>query len=754
MSRIRRALLGTLLPACALALPPAARGADAPDPPDFRRDVMAVLSKAGCNQGACHGNLNGKGGFKLSLRGEDPDFDHAALTRDGLGRRTDPFHPAESLLLQKALGAVAHEGGRRFAPESDEYRILRDWIAAGALKDSPVAHASGTPASVVTRLVVTPPEQIVVEPADSVTLRVEATFADGSVRDVTRLAVFEPSAPGVAAVAADGTVRREQFGETAVQVRYLQAQTGVRLAFVPARPDFRWPDPPERNFIDTHVYAKLRALRMRPSPVADDSAFLRRAYYDVLGILPTADEARAFLADTSPDKRARLIDRLLERPEFADHWALKWADLLRNEEKVLDAKGVRVFHAWIRDQFAAGVPLNEFARAVLSGRGSTYADPPANYYRVLRDPYARSEATAQVFLGVRVQCARCHNHPFDRWTQNDYHEWAAFFARVHYRIVDNNRKDRLDTHEFDGEQVVWQDHTSELQHPRTNQPVKPKLLGADAPAPLGPDADRLQTLADWVADPANPFFARAQVNRVWYHLFGRGLVEPNDDFRAANPPANPALLDALANDFVAHRFDLKYLVRLILNSQTYQLSSVPDPTNQADVANFARAQVKPLEAEALLDAYSQVLAVPVRFDGYPLGTRAGQLADAQVGRRGILDGPAARFLKTFGKPDRLFSCECERGDDTTLVQAFQLVTGRLLHEMLTRPDNRLGRLLQDGRDDAAILEEFYLAALSRLPTAREQSGALAYVAKAPDRRAALEDVVWGLLNAKGFLLRR
>jgi hypothetical protein len=333
---------------------------------------------------------------------------------------------------------------------------------------------------------------------------------------------------------------------------------------------------------------------------------------------------------------------------------------------------------------------------------------------------------------------------------------------VQYRVVANNRRDMFDSHEFDGEQVVWQDRTGELLHPRTRQRVSPKLLGADAPLNLASDADRLQTLADWVADPANPFFARAQVNRVWYHLFGRGLVEPNDDFRAANPPANPALLDALARDFAEHRYDLRHLIRVIATSTTYQLSAEPPPSPRGggglgggdDVTNFARALIRPLAAEPLLDGFSQVLDVPVRFDGYPLGTRAVQVADAQVSRRGLLDTPSARFLKTFGKPDRLLSCECERSDDTTLVQTFQLLTGRLLHQLLTAPDNRLGRLLKDGQDDAAILEELYLTALCRRPTQRERRDVLALLAKAPDRRAAWEDVAWGVLNAKEFLLRR
>jgi hypothetical protein len=736
-----RSTLGAVL---ALVAAPFAAAAE----PSFR-DVAALLSKAGCNQGACHGNLNGKGGFKLSLRGEDPAFDYTALSRDQFGRRANVFRPDESLLLQKPAMLVPHEGGRRFLTDAPEYATIRTWIAAGMPADPPE-----TPA--LTRLTVTPAEQVVVAPADRVRLQVTATFADGSTRDVTKLACYDLSSVWVAAIDADGEVKKEQDGETTVQVRYLNQQTAARLAFVPARPDFHWPDLPEKNFIDTHVFAKLKTLRMRPADPADDSTFLRRVYLDTLGILPAADEARTFLADNDPDKRSKLIERLVERPEFADFWALKWSDLFRNEEKVLDAKGVRVFHAWVREQMAANLPLNEFARKVIAARGSTYSQPEANYYRALRDPYDRAEATAQVFLGVRVQCARCHNHPFDRWTQNDYHEWSAFFARVQYRIVENQRKDRFDKHEFVGEQVVWQDRNAELRHPRTKEPLPPKFLGEGKPADLPHDADRLQALADWVADPANPFFAKAQANRVWYHLFGRGLVEPNDDFRTSNPPAHPALLDELSRYLAIHNFDLRYLVRFILNSQTYQLSWVPDETNRGDVANFAKSLVQPLKAEQMLDALGRVLEAPVKFDGYPSGTLASQLPDLQMAARrgGAREPTGARFLKAFGKPDRLLSCECERTDDTTVVQAFQLMTGNVLNEMLTAPDNRIGRLLKAGKSDAEIVEELYLAALTRMPTDAERKAAKAHISKAKDRRTGLEDLAWGLVNAKEFLLRR
>jgi hypothetical protein len=718
----------------------------AAEPVSFRNDVMAVLSKAGCNQGACHGNQNGKNGFRLSLRGDDPAFDFDALTHDMLGRRTDPLRPAESLILLKATALIPHEGGRRFPVHSPEYDLLYRWIAAGRQPDPP-----RTP--VLRRIAVTPSEAVVPSPADHVPLHVQATFSDGTVRDVTRLAVYEPSNP-IVTVTPDGMVQRQQMGETTILVRYLDQRAAVRLAFVPERPGFTWRDIPEANYIDPLVFAKLRALRVLPSPVCPDEVFLRRAYLDALGILATAAEARAFLNDHRSDKRTRLIDQLLERPEFADFWALKWSDLLRNEEKVLDRKGVQVFHHWIRGWIADGKPLNEFARQLLAARGSTYDHPPANYYRALRDPLIRAETTAQVFLGIRLQCAKCHNHPFDRWTQDDYYSLAAFFARVDYKIVTNNRTDRLDSHEFDGEQIVWLPRAGEVKHPRTEAAMPPRFLGS--PTPELPDsADRLQALADWVARPDNPFFARAQVNRIWYHLMGRGLVEPNDDFRATNPPANGPLLEALVHDFVEHHFDLRQLVRTIMTSHVYQLSAVPNATNADDEANFSHALVRPLQAEQLLDALAQATGVPVKFTGYPLGLRAGQLPGVQTPRPRDQKATAGeQFLPGFGKPQRLLTCECERSEDTTIGQAFQLLTGPVVNDMLCAPGNRIGRLLAEGRPDREIIEELYLTSLSRLPRPSEVQALSSYVGRAKDRRAALEDVAWGLVSAKEFLLRR
>jgi hypothetical protein len=721
---------------CVLAVLPAAGAAETVS---FRNDVMAVLSRAGCNMGPCHGNLNGKGGFKLSLRGQDPEADFLTLTRDLLSRRIDRLRPENSLLLAKPTMTLAHEGGQRFHRDSREYSLLRAWIAAGTQPDPP-----GTPR--LGKLDVTPRTTVLHHPADRVRLKVQATFSDGKVRDVTSLACFEPSNLLVR-VAGDGLAVRSGFGESAILVRYLEKQAVVELAFVPARSGFVWKDTAADNYIDTHVFAKLKLLHMQPSEVCGDSEFLRRAYLDAIGVLPTASESRRFLADSNKDKRARLIDSLLERSEFADFWALKWSDLLRNEEKVLDTRGVRAFHRWIRRTIIDRKPLNEFARDLVAARGSTYTHPAANYYRALRDPQVRAEATAQVFLGVRLQCAKCHNHPFERWTQTDYHRLAAFFARVHYRILANKRKDTLDKHEFAGEQIVWMDRESELKHPVTGEVLRPRFLGAETPA-FALRADRLSLLADWIARPDNPFFARAQVNRIWQHLIGRGIVDPGDDFRDSNPPVNPALLNALERDFVAHRFDLRHIVRTIMNSRTYQASARPTPTNKDDEINFARATVRPLQAEQLLDAIARVTGSRVGFDGIRAGTRAGQVP----GVAGQGDG--GRFLAVFGKPMRLLNCECERSDDTTLAQAFQLITGPVLNRLLREPDNRIGRLLARKRSLPDIIEELYLAALCRPPSPQERERMLAFVERAKDRRLALEDVLWGLINAKEFLVRR
>jgi hypothetical protein len=641
---------------------------------------------------------------------------------------------------------VPHEGGRRFKTDAPEYAVLRRWIAAGMPADSPTLPT-------LSALLVEPVEVFVSEPDDRLQLHATALFSDGARRDVTGQVTYELSNQNVR-IDHDGLVRRERYGEVTVIVRFLDRQAAVRLAFVRPRPDFVWSAPPPTNLVDRHVFDKLWQLRIHPSGVCSDTVFVRRAFLDLTGLLPTADEARKFVADPRPGKRARLIDDLMERPEFADCWALKWSDLLRNEEKTLDRKGVQNFHEWIRLAIAEGKPLDQFVRELIAARGSTYSAPAANYWRALREPFQRAESTAQVFLGVRLQCARCHNHPFDRWTQEDYYRWSNLFARVDYRIVENRRRDRNDSHEFDGEQIVFMARQGEVTDPRTGRMAPPQFLAAGA-EPVSAEADRLLELAGWLTRPDNRLFVETQVNRIWYHLMGQGIVDPIDDFRATNPPANPELLAALSREFVEHRFDLRHLIRTIMNSQTYQASSVPIETNRDDFSNFSHAREQRLPAEVLADAFSRVVDVPLEFQGYPSGMRAGELPGVQVASAGRSRRTSAeQFLKLFGKPQRLQSCECERTNDPTLSQTFQLVSSGLLNDLLTETDNRLGRLIASGKSDAQIIDELYWSALSRPPSPDELEGTLSHFRNGGDRRTNLEDLLWGLLNSNEFLLRK
>ncbi len=750
----------TLLVAALIAGVGTAASADSQDAEvTFSHDVMAVLSKAGCNMGACHGNASGKGGFRLSLRGQDPAFDHAWLVRESGGRRVDRLHPTESLMLLKPSGMTAHQGGKRFQEDSLEYQILLRWISSGA--PGPISGEKQ-----LAGLDVAPTYQVVVAPQETVPLHVTATFTDGTQRDVTALATYETSNLRVT-VDDNGVVRRERFGQSTVVVRYLDHQVSVRVAFVPAKPDFVWSDPPENNEIDRLLFAQLRELRTNPAPLADDSVFVRRAFLDAIGVLPTAEEARAFVANPAEDKRGQLIDQLLWRAEFADHWALKWADVLRVEEKVLDGQGVEVFHAWIRQQIAADVPLDAFVRAMLRAQGSTYKNPPANFWRANRTPTVRGETAARLFLGIRLQCAKCHNHPFDRWTQDDYYSWAAVFARLDYEIVDNKRRDKLDKNEFNGEQVVVLNTNQGVKDPRTGRRVASKLLGD---RPLGPGAyhDRLTPLAVWLTAADNQHFARSQANMIWYHLMGRGLVDPIDDFRSTNPAVYPAVLDALAIDFVEQGFSLRQLVRTIMTSRAYQLAAAPradhpqatlggedhgDTTNIPDVALFSQTLVLRLPAEVLLDAQSSVLGTPAQFTGFDRGLRATQLPG--VNKTRARDGKQQagdRFLKAFGKPERLLACECERSNETTLAQAFALIGGSF-NARLTQAGNRIARLCEAIDDDAALVSELYWTALSRPPTDRERESGVAILATGDDRLAGVHDLVWALLNSKEFVFR-
>lgn len=730
-------------------------------PVSFRRDVMQVLSKAGCNAGPCHGNANGKGGFKLSLRSEDSTADYQALVEDQSGRRINLLRPEQSLILLKATTALAHEGGQRFTPGSASYQYLRDWIAGGATDD----RAS---APVLSQLEVSPQQQVLIDPASEVAIQAIAHFADGSRRDVSNEAVFETSNPFVQ-VTSDGRVQRQDFGESVVLVRYLNHQEPVRLAFIPTRQSFQGSEIRPANYIDEHVFAKLHTLRLNPAASTSDAAYLRRASLDLLGVLPTRAEMEAFLGSPDPDKRAQLVEQLFQRPEFADSWALKWSDLLRVEERTLDRKGMTAFHRWIRESFATNKPLDQFARELITARGSTYLEPAANFYRANRTALDRALTVSQVFLGVRLNCAQCHNHPFDRWTQDDYHDWGAVFARVNFKVLRNDRRDNNDSHEFRGEQIVYRTARGELTNPKSGKPAIPRMLGmaepmegyvidggwsdTGSPRPGGRRWDELETLARWLTSPTNQTFARVQANRLWFQLMGRGLVDPVDDFRATNPASHPELLEALAADFAGHGFDIRHLLRTIMNSRTYQAAA--QPSGDSDEANYTHIPPRRLSAEQLLDAQHQLAQVPFRRKDYPEVTRAMQFPGGATLRYNRA-GADEIFLQVFGKPQRLLTCECERSESTTMAQAFELISGTELNQLIGNKENALRHWLDRDPTGRQTIDELYLAGLTRAPSAAERAHLeerLNQATGVEDRRAVLEDLLWALMNSKEFVFR-
>lgn len=711
-------------------------GADQPVPVSFRRHFVAALNVGGCNAGACHGTPSGKGGFRLSLRGFDPAADFLELTREEFGRRTNRFAPDASLMLQKALGRVPHEGGQRFRPDSVPARMIQTWLHQG-LGDDP----KNLPA--LKKVEILPGQRVALAPARWQQLAVLAHFADGSVQDVTRLTVFSSSDAAIASVTPGGLVEFSQAGEVAILCRYLDNLQALRLTYLDPGKDFRWVDPPENNYVDKHVFTKLKMLSIAPSDLCTDQEFIRRVYLDICGILPEAAEIKQFLASTDAKKRAKLIDALLDRPEYADFWTMKWSDVLRSSRKTVQYKGIHGFQHWVRKHVVANTPFDEVVRELLIASGNTFANPPANYYRIARDPQNLAETTAQLFMGIRMQCCKCHNHPFERWTQDDYYSLAAFFARVRQKNAAT---------EIDGQpaiaEVIFSDRAGEVGQPRTNQIMAPKFPGG-ALATVPPGTDRREVLARWLTAAENPYFARSVVNRVWYHLNGRGIVEPVDDFRDSNPAANDELLDALTRDFVFHRFNVKQLIRTIANSRTYQLSAQGNASNKEDRKYFSHALTRLVPAEPLLDAICKATGMPEKFAGMPAGTRAVQLPD------GDFNHP---FLKTFGQPGRELACECERESDSNLAQALQLINGATVNEKTRAPNNRIGQLLAKNLPPAQILEELYLATLSRPPLEGEIKAALEHVEKAPDdkgkgRRQAWEDIQWALFNHKEFMFR-
>ncbi|MCB9937429.1 MAG: DUF1549 domain-containing protein [Planctomycetaceae bacterium] len=637
--------------------------ADEERPISFQYDVLPALSKQGCSAGACHGSPSGKGGFRLSLRGFDAELDRLTLLRETTGRRIDWMQPANSLLLLKPTMQVAHGGGQKLHKEDLAYRILHDWIAARCPDDP-----NDAPKCV--RIEMEPATAELAWPTTDQQLTVWASFSDGSTRDVTLLTNFTSSDEQVAAVNAAGLVRGQTRGETRVMARYLDFIDTTDLQLLKPVDGFEWDAPPEHNFIDRHVFARLQQLQIQPSPRSVDSEFIRRVYLDVIGVLPSRSETEAFLADGDSNKRHKLIDRLLERDEYAEFWAQKWSDLLRIKSSKLSASGVHKFHRWIVRAMQENIPYDQIATELLTARGSTFTNPPANFYRAMADPNDCAESVSQLFLGIRIQCAKCHNHPFDRWSQDNYYGIGAFFSRVQRKPIGG-----------DGDVFVWLDRGSEATQPRTGQLIRPWLPLTGDIDPLA-DTDRRRLFADWLISSENPFFARVAVNRIWAHLLGRGIVDPVDDFRADNPASHPELLDALAQTFVETGYDQKELIRTILKSQVYQLSSKTNDSNQQDGKYFSHVYARPLGAEQLFDAVCHTTGVPERFANLPENTRATNLPSPEFGNE---------FLSVFGQPARNTVCECERSDDSKLAQALQLINGSLIPQKLR---DRRGRLSQ------------------------------------------------------------
>ncbi len=715
------ARLGTM----EIEAPVTVEGMTRPAPVSFRHDVIPAFSQAGCNMGACHGTPTGKGGFRLSLRGYLPDQDFAILSREAGGRRINPMAAETSLLLRKPLGEVAHEGGLRLARSSKTYEFLRDWIAEGA-KDDP-----GGPAAV--QLEILPESRVLMAPASTQQVVARVRYADGSVRDVTPICYYDSSNPEIAEVDADGYVRFKSRGEVAVIAHYLNLVANIRLTHLVEVPGFARSEVPKGNVVDATVFAKLNRMRIRPSELCSDREFLRRAYLDVIGVLPSPDEVARFLAEPEKTRRDKAIDDLLNRPEFYDFWALKFADILRSNGRLIESKGAYAFHRWIRSSLESDVPMDRFVRELLTAEGSTFKNPAANYYRISRDPESAVETTAQLFLGVRIQCAKCHNHPFERWTQDDYYGFAAFFSQV------GRKKGNLPE-----EEVVFVSGSGDVRQPRTGQKMTPKALGGPSYDDSAQQPDRRARLASWLSGADNPFFARSLVNRIWFHLMGRGIVEPVDDFRDSNPASNDELLEGLTAEFIKQGYHLRPLIRTILRSRTYQLSATTNSLNVDDSLYFSHCQTKLLPAEVLLDAISSVTATSTTFDGLPTGSRACQIPD------GKMDNP---FLKTFGRPARELACECERESESNLSQALQLIGGATVNGKLRDNNGRMAQLASSTKTPEDITRDLYLVALSREPTPAEREAAVKHLSAAKNRREAVEDLGWVLINSKEFLFR-
>jgi hypothetical protein len=689
----------------------------------FRNEVIPALTKLGCNQGACHGSQHGKGGFKLSLLGFEPESDYIAIVKSAGERRVTPFAPEESLVLLKPTLSVAHGGGKRLEPGSPIYRVVREWLESGTpgpRDDDPR----------VAGLAVYPKHRLMA-PGQEQQLAVLATLSDGSQRDVTASARFDTLNEGVATVRPAGLAKTVGRGEANVMVRY-QGRAAMARLTVPFAPEKAF-DFPTANVIDQRAAAKWRELGLAPSLLCSDAEFLRRAMLDAIGTTPAPDEVEEFMADPDPEKRTKLIERLLDRPEYVDFWTLKWGDILRVNSEKLGAQGMLAFNLWLREAFRTNKPVDRMVEELVTAQGSIFSNGPANFFRIASNPDELAETTAQVFMGVRLQCARCHHHPFEAYGQDDYYALAAFFARVRTKGSDEFGL-------FGGEQVVFVSKSGDVYQPRTGKKMAPRPLGA---ATVDDPVDRRRALAKWLTTENHRWLAQSVVNRYWGYLLGKGLVNPIDDLRETNPATNPELLDALAGAFAASGYDLKALLRLIQSSRVYQLSALATADNRLDQLYFTHYTIKRLTAEQLLDGIDAATGTTEKFARQPAGTRAIALPDTSY---------ASFFLDTFGRPLRAIACECERSSDPNLSQALNLMNGDVVNRKLLQTGGRLARLLSDPKlSESALVRRLYLLTFNRPPSPTEADRARALLGEAPSRAAGGQDLFWALLNSKEFL---
>ncbi|WP_437194410.1 DUF1549 domain-containing protein [Planctomicrobium sp. SH527] len=693
-------------------------------PISFNLDVMPIFMKAGCNTGSCHGAARGKDGFMLSLFGYDPNGDHFRITREQLGRRINLAYPESSLMVEKSVGAVPHSGGKRFEADSTMNKVLIEWIENGTPND-PADQAKCTGIELY-------PKQAVLDgTGETQQLLVLGSYSDGTVRDLTSMAAFFSSNDSSAAISEDGLVTAGDRGEAFVMARFDIYTVGSQFLTLPKGLQFAPVQEAPANYIDELVQAKLTKIRLNPSELCSDEEFLRRIYIDLIGLLPTASEYNAFMADADPAKRTKKVDELLNRKEFTEMWVSKWSEWLMMRSggtNQISDKSIVQYYQWLVDQVANNVPTDEMVRNILASSGGTFSSPATNFYELERDQLKVAENVAQVFMGMRIQCAQCHNHPFDRWTQDEYYEFAAFFSQI-------GRKQGEDVRE----KIIFNRGGGEVRHPVTGKNSVPKFLGGDRPDMKG--RDRREVLANWLASPENPYFASNLSNRIWQHFFGIGIVEPVDDVRVSNPPSNPELLDALASKFTEYRYDFRKLVRDICLSKTYQRSTKRNETNMSDELNFAHQSVRRIKAESMLDVISQVTQTKDDFAKLPVGARAVQIADGNTSNY---------FLTTFGRAKRETACSCEVRMEPTLSQALHLMNGDTVNQKMVQGALLKG-MLNAKTPPMEIVDQLYVMCLTRHPTDAEKERLKPLFAEGANVEHALEDVYWALLNSREFL---